>query len=115
MERLFQHRLDRMEADYAATIAAGERANSSRLEDSGEALFEPLVDSPDEPDDHHANLSTPECIPAEFTRNSPPLSEEEIASIKSHMASIRPSHCPSWAAGVSDEQLLGLLRKLSSE
>ena len=99
-------KLSRMEADYAATIAAGERA--SQHEDV-------LPESDD--DIEYLRIDTPAVdkmiIPVGFSARpeSSPLTTEQVTQIKQHMSTIKLKYQPNWAKSVSDDQLRRILEQ----
>lgn len=111
-----EFRLQRLEAEYQAVIDAGNRGDQNS--------YQPVVDDGSDDDVSNsgdAQVSTPELhvedssspAPTSLPRADPPLSGDQILSIKAHMQSISLKHTPSWAHAISDEALLRMCRKLA--
>ncbi len=100
-----EFRLQRLEAEYQAVIAAGEKRPAE------EPGYVAIPDSDSDSFSEPVPVSTPEVI---ATAPSP-LSESEVTLIKTQMAAVRLKYTPSWAHAVSDEALLQMCRKASSD
>lgn len=113
MERLFQAKLDRLEAEYAETILAGERAEERRRLEAVAtpevvAHYELVADENDKAAADQAFEDVPPIEPSEYK----PLTSEEVEKIKNDMASIQMKYVPSWALNVSDAQLVDALKRV---
>jgi hypothetical protein len=120
---LYEQRLERLEADYEQTIAAGRRAEQRReieravteyrLLTGGRQDTEPCgIETPDVDTEvlQEENREPQVEIPKKIVE---PLSADEVERIKSHMSTIRLKHQPSWASNISDDQLLSMVRRLA--
>ncbi len=101
---LVDRRLRQLEADYAATVAAGTRVTPVRPseertdERTNNAIETPVLEDELLPVQIEGVKYEPrrECVE--------PLSDEQIHQIKQHMQSIKLAHNPEWASELSDEQ-----------
>ena len=125
---LYEYRLRRLDADYAETIAAGERADRARSEAAERAhTYQPLLVGEDDtyfaapietPDLENATVAegTPtvaiEPVESQPREPLPPLTSEEVNRIKGHMSTIKLKHEPAWAKALSDDQLVSMLRRV---
>lgn len=121
---LFEARLRRIEADYDATIAAGERAAQRRMIEAAVAehrtQYQVLSDHPD--DTETCGIDTPSICDEALEQSSvikpvvprvvEPMTEDEIKRVKLQMASIKLKHQPSWASNLSDDQLIAIMRRI---
>ena len=113
---LYELRLRRLEADYAETIAAGERA-----EERGK-YQELHPDTPDMTehavDDEHFLVEEAEKsakidpVPHHPRAVTDPMDQAQVDAIKASMQTVKFSHEPSWAKTLSDDQLKRMLGKL---
>ena len=97
---IVDRRLRQLEADYAATVAAGARDQQPPRPDdtSVDALDTPELENCDE------------LLPVQIEgvkyepREENPLTLDQIDQIKTHMKSIKLCHNPEWASELSDAQ-----------
>jgi len=97
---LVDRRLRQLEADYAATVAAGTRISPVKPseERTDNAIETPVLEGELLPIQIEGVKYEPRRECAE------PLSAEQIHQIKQRMQSIKLAHNPEWASELSDEQ-----------
>lgn len=97
---IVERRLRQLDADYEATIAAGTRREPQERYE----LVTPEVDS--ESLQLELEFSGPKIDSVTFAPRpeSPPLTEDQVSQIKTHMSSFKLCHNPEWAAELSDDQ-----------
>jgi hypothetical protein len=103
-------RLRQLEADYAATIAAG----SMKPVDSPIDCDHHVIETPELEEEF---LPVPPIEGVKFSSRpeSCPLSSDQVDEIKTHMKSIKLSHNPEWASGLSDAQFARVFSNVFSK
>lgn len=114
---LYELRLKRLEADYAETIKAGERAEERRQYDELHPETPELVDHAIDIEHSLLNSDDDEKCRIEPVPHYPrptvePLAQGQVDAIKASMQSVKFRHEPSWAKSLKDDQLVRMMRKI---
>ena len=105
---IVERRLQQLEADYEATVCAGQAKKTEEPKRSDE----PCIETPDLSLCCEEMLPKIEPVKFEPRLETPPLTREQVDGIKKHMQSIKLAHEPEWASTLSDDQFRKIFKNV---
>jgi hypothetical protein len=104
-------RLKRLDAEYAAVIAASGQGSTGLSYERIDVIDDSCNDS----EEHSSSDQPSTTTPSIEIWNDAPLTDHEVSQIKSHMSSIHIKHKPRWAGFLTDEKLVQMCQRMSHE